>query len=74
MIPLRSRLPPRGALAVSSDGDTIYYAESGAVYAQARSGPPRRLAEGDTITLRSRWPLSTRNSSPAIRSGWSAST
>ena len=50
-IPLRSGLPPRGALAVSSDGNTIYYAESGAVYAQARSGPPRRLAEGDTITL-----------------------
>jgi predicted Ser/Thr protein kinase/DNA-binding beta-propeller fold protein YncE len=38
-------------LAVSPDRTTVYVAEGGAVYSLAESGPPKRMAEGDTIAL-----------------------
>ena len=38
-------------LAVSPDRRTVYFAEGGTVYSVAESGPPRRIAEGDTIAL-----------------------
>ena len=38
-------------IAVSKDRNTVYFAESGQVYAQSAGGSPQRLAEGGTITL-----------------------
>jgi hypothetical protein len=48
-IPLQAGVP--SGLATSPDGGTIYYVQSGSVYAQAASGPPRRLGDGDTVTI-----------------------
>ncbi len=45
---------PRGeikGLAASADQATVYYATDGTVYALAASGSPKKIGEGDTISL-----------------------
>jgi len=49
-LPIPPGEEPRG-LAVSPDRTTLYYAQGGGVYSLSGSGPPKRIAEGDTITL-----------------------